>query len=87
MPRVFGPWRATTIAAAILGFATTNILLPRSGLVYAVGCVDRSSGKLLCVREGLRAPRTAVHGANSQTTPTAATDGQRVFAYFARQAL
>jgi outer membrane protein assembly factor BamB len=81
-PRMFGLWRASTMAAAILGFATTNILLPRSGLVYAVSCIDRSSGKLLWVREGLRAQRTAVHGANSQATPTAVTDGQRVFAYF-----
>jgi outer membrane protein assembly factor BamB len=82
MPRALAPWRICTIAAAIVGFGTTVVLLPRSGMVHAVACVDRATGKVLWVREGLWAPKTAVHHANSPATPTAVTDGERVFAYF-----
>jgi outer membrane protein assembly factor BamB len=77
-----GAWRACTIAAAIVGFTTTTVLLPRSGLAHAIASLDRASGKVLWVREGLWAPRAAVHSTNSQATPTAVTDGERVFAYF-----
>jgi outer membrane protein assembly factor BamB len=82
MPRIGPAWRACVIASAILGFLTTTVLVPRSGWVHAIASIDRATGRMLWIREGLYAPRTAVHSANSPATPTAVTDGKRVFAYF-----
>ena len=75
-------WRACTLAAVAAGAVITLLLVPRSGWVHALVAIDRASGRVLWVQEGIRAPRTAVHRANSQATPTAVTDGERVFAYF-----
>ena len=81
-PALSSAWRVAVIAAAAAGFFTTTVLMPRTGWVHAVVGIDRSSGAVLWVREGLRAPRTPVHRTNSQATPTPVTDGERVFAYF-----
>ena len=75
-------WRICMLATVAAGVLTAQVLTPRSGWVYAVVCIDRASGRVVWVQEGLRAPRTVVHRANSQATPTAVTDGERVFAYY-----
>ena len=81
-PALSAAWRASVIAAAAAGFFSTTLLVPRAGWVHAVVGIDRNTGEVLWVREGLRAPRTPVHRTNSQATPTPVTDGERVFAYF-----
>jgi outer membrane protein assembly factor BamB len=75
-------WRTIVIAGAVVGFLIPSVLMPRAGWVHAIACLDRADGRVLWVREGLWGPRTAVHRVNSQATPTAVTDGRRVFAYF-----
>lgn len=81
-PRLVAAWRACVLSAAMLGLVIVLVLVPHSEIVYAVVCVDRTSGRIVWIREGLWGPRTAVHRANSLATPTAVTDGERVFAYF-----
>jgi outer membrane protein assembly factor BamB len=80
--RVSTLWRGCVLAAATLGFVASTTLAPRTTWVRAIASVDRSDGHLLWTREGLWAPKEAVHYTNSQATPTPVTDGQRVFAYF-----
>jgi outer membrane protein assembly factor BamB len=75
-------WRVAVIAAAAIGFFTTTILVPRSGWVHAIAALNRETGKVTWVREGLTAARTPIHRANSPATPTAVADGERVIAYF-----
>jgi len=86
MPRRTRPsapvWRTCVLFAAGLGFAIPTVLAPRSGWVYALACLDRATGRVLWITEGLRAAPAAVHSANSRATPTAVTDGRHVFAYF-----
>ena len=60
---VLAAWRGAILAAAAVGFFTTTMLVPRSGWIHAVAAVDRESGELRWIREGLtaapdrRAPR------------------------------
>jgi hypothetical protein len=75
-------WRACVVTAAMLGFVASTTLAARTTWVRAVASIDRSSGRVRWAREGLWAAKEAVHHTNSQATPTPATDGQRVFAYF-----
>ena len=81
-PRLAGPWRTGVLATAILGFAATTILGPRSGWIQAVVAIDRESGRTRWITEGLTAARTAVHHANSMATPTAVAGAGRVIAWF-----
>jgi len=81
-PRVLTAWRSAVIATAAIGFFTTTVLVPRGGWIYAVVAVDRQSGEIRWVRDGLTAARTTVHRANSLATPTAVADADRVVAYF-----
>jgi outer membrane protein assembly factor BamB len=76
------PWRVLVLAATALAWLTPTILVPRSGWVHAIAAVERETGQLRWIREGLLAPRVAVHRANSMATPTAVTGDDRVVAYF-----
>src|SRR4051794_8121477 len=79
---VLTAWRGAVLAGAALGFVTATVLAPRSGWAYAVAAVDRDSGAVRWIREGLTAPRATVHRANSPATPTAVIDDARIVAYF-----
>jgi outer membrane protein assembly factor BamB len=81
-PRLAGPWRSGVLATAVVGFAATAILVPRSGWIHAVVAIDRESGRTRWITEGLTAARTAVHHANSMATPTAVAGAGRVIAWF-----
>ena len=73
-PQPLAAWRGTVLAAACVGFLTTTTLVPRSGWIHAVAAVDRDTGEMRWIQEGLTAARTAVHRANSLATPTAVAD-------------
>ena len=81
-PRLVAIWRASVLAATMLGSVIVLVLVPRSDIVYAIVCVDRTNGRVIWIREGLWGSRTPVHRANSLATPTAVTDGERVIAHF-----
>jgi outer membrane protein assembly factor BamB len=80
--RLLTAWRGATLATAAVGFFTTIVLVPRSGWIYAVVAVDRESGQMRWIQEGLTAARIAVHRENSRATPTAVADAERIIAYF-----
>jgi outer membrane protein assembly factor BamB len=76
------PWRIVVLLTTALAWLTPTILVPRGGWVHAIAAVDRETGQLQWIREGLLAPRAAVHRANSMATPTAVTDNERIVAWF-----
>jgi outer membrane protein assembly factor BamB len=81
-PRVLTVWRAVVAMAILLGVAIPMVLMPRGGLVHAVASIDRATGRVLWIREGVRARRSPIHRANSHATPTAVANERNVFAYF-----
>ncbi len=77
----------TWLAVAFLGlgavsFAERNWLVTKKELARAIVCVDADAGRVRWTREGLRGPQPVLNRRNSPATPTAASDGERVFAWF-----
>jgi hypothetical protein len=79
-PALHTPGLALPLAAlALLAFVPANLL---HGLDRVVVCLDLESGELLWEETALRAPAEQKYPISSYATPTAAADGERVFAYF-----
>lgn len=76
--------RSPAAAAALVALALALFVPPNflAGLQRAVVCVDLESGEILWQRVVFRAPAEQKWPRSSYATPTAATDGERVFAYF-----
>jgi outer membrane protein assembly factor BamB len=73
------------VLAPMLGaalFMRSNYLRPEVGLARAVVCVDADSGELLWNTPVFVAVAEKAHAFNSHATPTPASDGERVYAYF-----
>ena len=90
--RLFGLWRGAIraprwLGAAILAlgaanFVARNYVVVRREFVRAVVCVNRRTGAVRWVREGLRGRRRPASRLNSPATPTPVIDGARVVAWF-----
>src|SRR5207247_321565 len=65
-------------------FLTTALDNGKERLVF---CLDRKDGKLLWERVAWRGTPEKSHPMNGWATPTCATDGERVFAFFGRGGL
>ena len=82
------PWRLSTYARVVflvMGvgyFAAANTLSPEYLFVRGVVCLDRATGRVRWVCEGITDTRGQLHKDNSAATPTPAVDGSRVYAYF-----
>ncbi|HEY0868407.1 MAG TPA: PQQ-binding-like beta-propeller repeat protein [Fimbriimonas sp.] len=68
--------------SSVLYFAYALFVPKWPHLERAVVCVDRASGRIRWISPGLPGERGEMHEANSPATPTAATDGHRIYAYF-----
>jgi outer membrane protein assembly factor BamB len=67
---------------ALAAFIGTNYLTVSNVVVRAIVSIDRNSGHIKWVCEGLAGPKGQMHRYNSSATPTPVTDGDRVCAYF-----
>ncbi|NQT52487.1 PQQ-binding-like beta-propeller repeat protein [bacterium] len=77
--------RTVAVGALVLGalvFAEKGCLDTRREFVRAIVCLDRATGEVRWTREALRGPQPSTNALNSPATPTPATDGQRVVAWF-----
>lgn len=75
-------FRIAVIFLAILYFVSNNYLTKRSQFVRAVVSIDRQSGAVRWICEGLSAAEGQIHLGNSVATPTPVTDGERIYVYF-----
>ena len=71
-----------TMTLAVLVFVRSNYLLPQTGVVRAVVCLDAETGKVLWNTPIFIAAAEKRHSLNSLATPTPACDGERVYADF-----
>jgi hypothetical protein len=71
-----------TTALGVLVFVRSNYLLPQTGMVRAVVCLDAETGNVLWNTPIFIAAADKRHSLNSLATPTPACDGERVFADF-----
>lgn len=71
-----------TMALITLQFAYVNYMQPRSGLLRSVVCLDRDSGTTLWQRPCFMASGEKKYPTNSYATPTPATDGEHIVAYY-----
>jgi outer membrane protein assembly factor BamB len=67
---------------ALVLFVRSNYLRPETGLVRAVLCLDAQTGAMLWKTPVFVAAAEKTHAFNSHATPTPATDGDCVYAYF-----
>jgi outer membrane protein assembly factor BamB len=67
---------------AVIVFVRANYLLPETGVVRAVVCLDTASGEVLWDTPVFVAAPEKRHSLNSLATPTPACDPERVYAYF-----
>ncbi len=79
LPTVF---RGVLLVLGISYFVSANYLLGRTEFLRAIVCLDRSSGDIRWIWEGLSESESRTHASNSSATPTPVTDGKRVYAYF-----
>jgi outer membrane protein assembly factor BamB len=81
---LLGRWTAfialTCLAIAL--FVRCNYLRPEVGLTRAVICIDAKSGHILWTTPVFSANAEKTHVFSSHATPTPATDGEHVYAYF-----
>jgi len=63
-------------------FVRSNELHAQTGIVRAVVCLDAKSGTLLWQTPVYVGPAEKAHAFNSHATPTPATDGDAIYAYF-----
>lgn len=70
------------LCLSILGFIENNYLLLEKEFVRAIVCVDRGTGVVKWVCEGLQEPQIPTHTDNSPASPTPIIDGNRIYAYF-----
>ena len=81
-----GTLRAATVAACGLVIVAIAVggayVQPNQSYIRAVIAVDRSSGRLLWMNDDLRGPWKRTNYLTSPATPTVATDGKSLYAYF-----
>ena len=71
---------AFVLPLVYLGYA---VFLPKEPrLERGIICVDRKTGVIRWKSSGLFAPGETMHSDNSPATPTPATDGERIYAWF-----
>jgi len=75
-------FRIVAVFMAVLYFTSANYLTKSSEFVRAVVCIDRTSGTIKWICEGLPGPKGQLYPENSAATPTPVTDGKRIYAYF-----
>lgn len=78
---------STALAIVVLAlggvfFIRANYVHPITHLVRAIVSIDRESGRIAWILEGLGGPTESMDGRNSPATPTPATNGRLVCAYF-----
>jgi outer membrane protein assembly factor BamB len=71
-----------TLGFGVLYFWTVNHLIPNSLFRYAVMAFDSQTGAHQWTSTAFLAPRFPVHKDNSLATPTPASDGQNIYAFF-----
>lgn len=82
-PKGFASWLPYAAAATGLLFLVDARLLPKTPhLERTIVCIDREKGGIRWFSEGLPGEQGDMHGDNSPASPTPATDGDRVYAYF-----
>jgi outer membrane protein assembly factor BamB len=79
---VAGSYLPTALALGLVGFLGSNLVSADMEYVRAIVCVDRDSGRIRWKCEALPGQVDKCHRDNSAATPTPATDGERVYAYF-----
>ena len=67
---------------ALTAFIGSNYSTVSNVLVRSIVSLDRDSGHIRWVCEGLAGPQSQMHRYNSPATPTPVTDGDQVCAYF-----
>jgi len=75
-------FRVFLFLLSVLFLIANNYLGVRTELARAIVAVDRNDGKIRWVCEGLSAPLGPMNSLNSPATPTPASDGKRIYAYF-----
>jgi outer membrane protein assembly factor BamB len=85
--RARGVFRIAPISMALVYFLLINFAHARQEMVRAIVAIDRDSGRIEWVAEGLQAPQEPLDGRNSPATPTPVTDGEHVCAYFGNPGL
>lgn len=81
--------RSFFTAAAVLMALYPALLFyhVRGAYLRSVVCLDRNTGAVHWIREVARGHKTRIHRDNSCATPTAATDGTRILAWFGNEGL
>jgi len=79
LPRWFA---VAVLCLGALGFIEKNYLLVTKEFVRAIVCVDRDTGRVKWMREGLKAPQPTTNVRNSPATPTPVVEAGRVYAWF-----
>jgi len=72
----------TALCVAALGFVERNLIFIEREFVRAIVCLDRETGEVRWVREGLAGPQPSINVRNSPATPTPLVHDGRVFAWF-----
>ncbi len=70
------------LCVAAFGFVERNFLFTEQEFVRAIVCLDRQTGKVRWVREGLAGSQPSINVQNSPATPTPLVHGGRAFAWF-----
>jgi outer membrane protein assembly factor BamB len=84
-PRIPSTFRVLALLFGVSAFVNTNFLRRTevaSEFVRAIVCLDKHTGAVRWVCEGLSGDQGQLDRRNSPATPTAVVDGDRVFAYF-----
>jgi outer membrane protein assembly factor BamB len=81
------PFRVVAIILAVGYFAYARYVPKGPEFVRSIVSVDRKTGDIKWISDGLRGVRGTMHTDNSAATPTPVTDGERVFAYFGSSGL
>ena len=74
--------RVLALFLATFYFVSCNYLSNREVFIRAIICIDRGSGEIQWICEGLQGTKGRLHRDNSSATPTLVTDGQQLYAYF-----
>jgi len=81
-PGLTGWFTVAIVAIGALGLFERSALQVTKEFARALVCLDRETGAVKWTREGLHGPQPPVSHRNSPATPTPASDGERVVAWF-----
>lgn len=82
VPRWAKWFAAAVVAVGALGFVMRNYLQVTKEFARAIVCLDRDTGAVKWIREGLRGPQPPMSHRNSPATPTPTSNGEWVVAWF-----